>query len=554
MAVATDGVRESVYDGLLVPNRKPRGWGNPSPFLPWPDAARRGRLAALLLILACFAFFLFGASRGWSHNISDRHGFRQTQTALSAFYMLHEPWSMAYETPVVGAPWSIPFEFPLYQWAVAATALASDLPLTQAGRLVSIVFFLLTLWPLSTILRRLSCGLAQQLLIGSLIVASPFYVFWSRTFMIESTALFLAVSYLALIVKVSTKARLWLVIVAAGVGALAAAVKVTTFLPFAVAALAVLLVGLWRSYRETKSWRGFLRYSGTALVLGGVPLIALLVWTHFADSHKAANPIAREFTSQALVKWNFGTLAQRLSWETWRTILGYEESVTGSKYAAGIFALGLLFGRRRRQILVSLLLFVIAPGVFTNLYYIHDYYTYGSAILLLTGLGISLVSLFERGPWLAGVATTVLCLLLGTFVTRYADEYYPGQIHQYQNWDSVAYHVKQVTQPNDTLLGLGYDWSSELPFYCERRAIMVPGWLPDIQNTSAVFTLAMNQQVRHIVVNAAGRYNGFDARELEVLANAHGLSLERAYQDEGLTIYRLGEKLLRLAQLFDSEP
>lgn len=162
----------------------------PSAFLPWPGAAERGRLAAVLVAVACFCFFLFGASRGWSHNLSDRHGFRQTQTAISAYYMLQGPWSLAYETPVAGPPWSIPFEFPLYQWVVAATVLVSHLPLNQAGRLVSIVFFLLTLWPLSSILRRMNLTPAHRFLIGALILASPFYVFWSRTFMIESAALF----------------------------------------------------------------------------------------------------------------------------------------------------------------------------------------------------------------------------------------------------------------------------------------------------------------------------------------------------------------------------
>ncbi len=549
MALVTDVARQQADNGILCPRRQGLRWANLSPFLPWPDGARRGRLAAALLLLACLGFFLFGASRGWSHNLSDRHGFRQTQTAISAYYMVHGPWSLAYETPVVGAPWSIPFELPLYQWIVAATTLICEIRLTHAGRLVSIFFFLLTLWPLSSILRRMHCGLAQQLLIGALILASPFYVFWTRAFMIESTALFLAVSYLALVLKVAKKTRLWLVLLAAGVGALAATVKITTFLPFAAAVLVILVAGLWRAYRHCESWGGVLRYCGVGLVLGGVPLVALVVWTHFADVHKAANPIAREFTSTSpvLVKWNFGTMAQRSSWATWKTILGYEESVVGTKYALAIFGLGLLFGRRRLQILACLLLFLIAPLVFTNLYFIHDYYTYGSAILLLTALGLSLVSLFERGPWLSGVATTLLCLLLGASVHRYAEEYYPSQIHEYQDWGGVTHHVKRLTRPNETIMGLGYDWSAELPFYSERRAVMVPAWMPELRGTSALFTLAMNQQVRHIVVNAGGPYNGFDARELAALASARGLGVEQAYHDEGVTIYRFTDPPARQA-------
>jgi len=519
-------------DGRPAPSDK-------SPYLPWPDATERGRRASLLLLLACLAFFLFGATRGWKHNLSDRHGFRQTQTALSAYAMLHGPWTLAYETPVVGPPWSIPFEFPLYQWTVAATAEISHLPLNQAGRLVSIVFFLLMLWPLASILRLMKLTSAHQLLIGALVLASPFYVFWSRTFMIESTALFLALSYLALALAYVNGRKFWPVLGASALGALAAAVKITTFLPFAVAVQAVLVVGLWRDYRAGKSWRGLLGYCGAGLLLVTTPVIALLLWTHFADAHKAANLIGRHMTSEALTTWNFGTVGQRLSWQTWRTILNHEGAVLGSNYFVVVMALGLLFGRRRWQIMACLSLYLIAPFVFTNLYCVHDYYIYGSAILLLTALGISLVSLLERGPWHAGVAATLVCIMVGTFVYRYMNDYYPSQAHQYQNWDGVAFQVERVTAPNDALLVLGYDWSSELPYYCHRRAVMVPGWLPEIQNTASVLSHALNLGVRHIVVHAAGRYNGFDAHELEVLARARGIGVERAYADQELTIYRL---------------
>ena len=78
MAIATDVGR------VVEANQENETRRVPSAFVPWPDAVERGRIAAMLVALACFCFFLFGASRGWSHNLSDRHGFRQTQTAISA--------------------------------------------------------------------------------------------------------------------------------------------------------------------------------------------------------------------------------------------------------------------------------------------------------------------------------------------------------------------------------------------------------------------------------------------------------------------------------------
>jgi hypothetical protein len=52
---------------------------------------------------------------GWGNTILDIHGFRQSQTAISAYYLLHGGAWVAYETPVLGPLWSIQMEFPLYQ-------------------------------------------------------------------------------------------------------------------------------------------------------------------------------------------------------------------------------------------------------------------------------------------------------------------------------------------------------------------------------------------------------------------------------------------------------
>jgi hypothetical protein len=41
---------------------------------------------------------------------------------------------LAYETPVWGYPWSIPMEFPIYQWIVALFGLIG-IPIETAGRL-----------------------------------------------------------------------------------------------------------------------------------------------------------------------------------------------------------------------------------------------------------------------------------------------------------------------------------------------------------------------------------------------------------------------------------
>ena len=84
----------------------------------------------------------------------EAHAFRQTQTALTAFWMMRNGWHLAYETPVAGYPWPIPFEFPLYQALVALVAKLARLPLDPVGRMVSFAFLAGCAWPAAGIARR----------------------------------------------------------------------------------------------------------------------------------------------------------------------------------------------------------------------------------------------------------------------------------------------------------------------------------------------------------------------------------------------------------------
>jgi hypothetical protein len=149
-----------------------------------------------LLFLTCLVCFLCASAIGWQNTILDGdHGFRQTQTAISAAAMVGQPPKLAYDTPVLGPPWSIPFEFPIYQWTVAGLVTVFHRPLAPTGRAVGVAFFLMTLVPAWCLLRACGFGKGSGLVILAMLLASPFYVFWSRTFMIESTALFFTTSY-----------------------------------------------------------------------------------------------------------------------------------------------------------------------------------------------------------------------------------------------------------------------------------------------------------------------------------------------------------------------
>ena len=64
----------------------------------------------------------------------EDNAWRQTQTALTSYWMLKEGWQLAYQTPVLGYPWEIPLEFPIFQTIVAFVVWLADLPLDPTGR------------------------------------------------------------------------------------------------------------------------------------------------------------------------------------------------------------------------------------------------------------------------------------------------------------------------------------------------------------------------------------------------------------------------------------
>ena len=110
---------------------------------------------ALAVFAACLGFHFRGALVGWQSRNLPGVEYRQAQTAISAFYINQEDnFSLAYPTPVLGKPWSIPLEFPLYQWTVVSVSRVTGLSLTKAGRAVSLACFYLMLPAIYLLLAR----------------------------------------------------------------------------------------------------------------------------------------------------------------------------------------------------------------------------------------------------------------------------------------------------------------------------------------------------------------------------------------------------------------
>jgi hypothetical protein len=438
--------------------------------------ARLRWLPWLALLLSAYAL-----AASWNLPLLEAHGFRQTQTAISAYWMAHGGW-LAYETPVLGAPWSIPFELPLFQWLALGVANLLPITLDQAGRLTSWLFLVATVWPLRAAM-RLSMGSRRlEILAASLLLLSPLLVFWSRAFMIETTATFFGVAFVALALACWQRPRPLAIAALFACGALGALVKITTFFGFGVAA-ALLLAA---SARGTWQREGLARVLWLSLPAAGSVLAALLLttaWVHYGDALKAQTVWGELLGSKQLRGWNFGNWVQKTDPGFWRSVAfgRAAREILGFAWLLPLLALlAAIAGRGRLRLFAfgALACYLLPFAVFTNLHLIHNYYQAANAPFLVVFAACAVEAAWRRLGDVAGMlvlGVLALAMLLGFHrdVLPLLDPTVPSE-----RTPLLASFARAHTQPDEVLLGIGLEWNSEVPYYATRRAMLLVDWVP----------------------------------------------------------------------------
>ena len=427
--------------------------------------------APLLLLLVALA-------ASWNLPVLEAHGFRQTQTLVSSYWMTRGgPWWL-YHTPVLGYPWAIPFEFPLYQWGVALLAmLPLGLNMDTAGRLLSLACLVACAWPLRAALRNL--GGSERLVDFStlLFLSSPLHVFWGRAAMIESAALLLSMLFLVAIQRLAagvTPSRFLAVLALAMLSAL---VKITTFFPFALLAGALVAWRL-RVLLRQDGMRDALRLAVAAAVPMVFAIGSLLVWLALSDRMKMGSVLAEFTTSGNLSNWNINqnALAELRGFWIQVVLRRMVPDILGhAVWLAPLAVFALLPGRRRNIAWMAggAALFLAPMLVFTKLHDTHDYYQVANASFLLVALAAAMDAAAAR--WRREYAAGLGLLALAGMALGFHGGYWRA----IQDFDRdhpalvVADVLRENTRPDDVLVLLGLTWSSEVPYYAGRRAVML---------------------------------------------------------------------------------
>lgn len=501
---------------------------------PWnaspPSRQESGWFLAFFAV--CLLFNVWATRVGWESKNLPGLEFRQAQTAISAYFIQQDhDFSLAYPTPVLGKPWSIPMEFPLYQWTVVTVSNLTGLDLTKTGRVVSQVCFYLGLPAVFLLLGRMGVAAGRRWLVLAVVVTCPFYIFYSRAFLMETMVLMFSLWFwVAFEEAVERRQRGWLLLaVLAGSGA--GLVKVTTFL------LYLLPTGWWAvrrlwAGRSDRRWRGDFIWMALAVAL---PFALTLWWLHFADAIKALNPSAQFIREANLRDFNWGTWTTRFSLEMWRQKwVIITEKLSWSPLLGGAVVLTLLTARQRGADILRLLLWFSAVlMIFPVLYALHEYYFIANTMLLLMAMGLVLVGMAEsrRPVWLVVLA---LLAFTGGQAFCYLDGYYQSQKGISWGGNELTRSLRGLTMPDEVLLVTGQDWNSIGPYYAQRRALMIRSAVEnDAVQLDAAFNALAGKKIGALVLGPATQ----GQENLIKRAIALGIDPQPLYSWEGAAVH-----------------
>ncbi|MFW6752837.1 glycosyltransferase family 39 protein [Pseudomonas glycinae] len=431
------------------------------------------------LLTLVYAFYI--ALHYAGQPLIELFGFRQTQTALTSFWFIQEGYKLAYETPVSGAPWSIPFEFPLYQAIVAFISQLFHSDLGKTGRIVSFAFLVFCLYPANEICKSLKLSRSSFYLFAGLLFSSPVYLFWGRTFMIETMALFFAILAIKFFLDFLNNKGKW---AAAGFFAsisLAILQKATTGLPV-LAVLAV--VFLFHEINRNKSIVGAISIKNIfwAMTLFALPIVIGYGWTLYTDIIKSKNEFGMSITSQSLSAWNWGTLTQRLSLPLYTDVI-WSRIIKGN--LSGIFGVAIILGamlltksnKLRLIIAAACALGILPLFIFTNLHLVHTYYQSANVIFLIFALAVAVGESLDGARRTAISVIVFLALVLNNY-GAFASDYFLKVREDLNIGNSRDLMVGDALNMNmsrgEAVVVYGNDWSSSIAYYAEHKSFTVP--------------------------------------------------------------------------------
>ena len=411
----------------------------------------------------------------------DFHPFRQTQTLTMVREISRNGTDFSSPLPIFGPPWTVPFEFPIYQNIAGIIGIVTEFDDVLASRIVTIVFFQASGLVLALIVRRL-VGPVAALVALAIWELSQVTWAWSTAPTIEFTAVFFVLAAMLLTLRTAVAAPT--PIGFAGLTALwtlAFLTKLPTAVVWMPFLIAVLLVTVGDPRRNVGRWV-------RALSTVGVGAIAGLAFASYGETVKESNPFTLFLTRENLTGWYHGTMEQRLDFGSWSQVFMHANGIAGVFVVVIVLsAVVAIRGEWSERVIItgSVASIFTAVMVFFNLYFIHDYYFLAIAPLIALLVGIIGASVYRsvtnRTNGVRGLAALgVIVLATAAFSWVFSQGKPALSKFVAQEWRyGQSEEIAASTQPEDGVVVVGCSWSPEVLYFADRRGLMLQSdWPP----------------------------------------------------------------------------
>jgi 4-amino-4-deoxy-L-arabinose transferase-like glycosyltransferase len=414
-------------------------------------------------------------------------------TAMTVWSFIEEGIKLfEYQTPVLGPPWTIPFEFPVFQLTAAFIVKLGVSNIDLAGRIAALLYFYISAGFLYLICEKY-LGTIPAVCILLFYLWSPFTILWSRNFMIDYASVAFSMGYFYYFSKWLDNGRKIIhFLLSIILAVFAYLIKVTTLPVVLIPMIYFGLKNIGSSLKKMNyQFRPYLKSNSSFLagmiLIFLIPIIPFLFWLRFADALKSASEFTGVLTSASLSDWNYGTWIQKLSIQEWAVImqrivlkiitlpccfflivgpLFYSKgSVKGSGNFVAIFGAGIL----------------ITIFIFFNLYWTHDYYlmAVSPSISIVAGFFCYLAvrrflkNRFKLKKWFY----LPLFLIVVSIVSTGDYLKWSYEVSYDDPWDqtlNLARIIRENTTVNDyVIVADAFNWTPQYLYYAQRKGFML---------------------------------------------------------------------------------
>lgn len=280
---------------------------------------------------------------------------------------------------------TVVYDMPVYQYIIASIARVADVDPLVTTKYVNLFFWVLLAWGGTSIVRQLS-GAFNPVFIF-LIATSPLVLHYYSAPLPDVMALSLSVLGVAFLLSSGQQLSLYI----AGGGVLILATLIKSPVPFVLVSFygAYLVVSYFVDSRPIEF--------GKTFVLG----VLLLLTAYGAEQFRIYILGGQVGGFAQDPAWYFGTLEQRLSEDFWSKVTGrlfdaYADSSIAHLANVCIIASVVLLKMRSVVYIPFILAFLSGWMVFSNVYFIHDYYQLPVTVVYFLLVGVAAQSLLDK--------------------------------------------------------------------------------------------------------------------------------------------------------------